>query len=349
MNGYPWGEPQNMGWQQSPYPPQVPYWETPQWKEKKSIRHISNVMGWSTFAVLALMVGFSVLFVNLLRFIGYPFNINYMSSGGMSAAMYYLLNCVVYIFSVAIPFMLCVAFMRLSVNEVFRFDKVGAGTAILFVLFGVGFCMFTNIPSNIIAILIEESGLNGTMPEPVSADTPLAIILSVVQVSIIPALVEELAFRGVILSQLRKFGDGFAVFGSALLFAFYHGNVLQLTFTFFVGLVLGFIMIRTNNLWVPIVIHALNNGISVFFSLIQSYVSEDTFRFINGNIFFGLILIGFIAFLLLYIFKREYFRRSYGSQYSSIFTRIMAFVTNPGFVAFFALFVFSSWANLVAV
>ena len=78
QNGYGSG-----GWpQNSPFSPQVPYWETPEWQEKKKIRHTSNVLGWANFAVQALMVGLSLLFSRFLLMVGYPFSGDYMSSAG---------------------------------------------------------------------------------------------------------------------------------------------------------------------------------------------------------------------------------------------------------------------------
>ena len=343
QNGYGSG---SGGWpQNSPFSPQVPYWETPQWQEKKKIRHTSNVLGWANFAVQALMVGLSLLFSRFLLMVGYPFSGDYMSSAGMTPTMYYLLVSAVYIIAVALPFLLCVRFMHLPVNETFRFEKVGVGTSILLVLFGAGFCMFTNIPANIIAVILQESGISGPMPDIVSAETPFAIILSALQIAVIPPLVEELAFRGVILSQLRKFGDGFAVLGSALLFAFYHGNLMQFAFTFLVGLILAFIMVRTNNLWIPIVIHAINNGVSLLFDLVGSYISDAAYQTLNEVIFYGLILLGIVSLVLLARRNRGFFRRRYVTGLLPFSTRMWAFVSNPGFVAFFVFFLFSCIGN----
>lgn len=353
MNGVPpYNSPYQDGyWQnQAPggYPPvQIPYWETQQWKDKKQIRHISNVMGWANFAVQALMVGLMLACQWILFYmIGYPVRADLVVSGGMSSTMYYLLVSVVYIIAVALPFVLCVAFMKLSVNETFPFQKVGMGWGILWVLFGVGFCMLTNIPANIIAILIESMGFSGTLPESVMPNTPLAMILNIIQVAVIPALVEELAFRGVILSQLRKYGNGLAVFGSALLFAFYHGNFLQFTFTFFVGLVLAFVMIRTNNLWVPIAIHALNNGLSLFFSFMAEQMSEQAYEVMNVGLFYGLMVVGLIAFVILLLKKRECFQRHFQPGLMSFSSRLGAFIANPGFIAFFALFLLTAIVSL---
>lgn len=349
MNGVPPYN-QNGYWQNQSSggipPVQIPYWETQQWKDKKKIRHISNVMGWANFGVQALMVGLMMAYQWILLTIGYPFRMDLTASGGMSSTMYYFLVSAVYIVAVALPFILCIAFMKLPVNETFPFQKVGIGWGVLWILFGVGFCMLTNIPANVVAILIESMGFSGTLPESVVPNTPLALVLNIIEIAVIPPLVEELAFRGVILSQLRKYGNGLAVFGSALLFAFYHGNFLQFTFTFFVGLILGFIMIRTNNLWIPIIIHALNNGLSLFFSLAADHMSDQAYEVMNLLLFYGLMVVGLVAFIILLLKKRDCFQRHFQQGLLLFSDRVIAFFTNPGFLAFFALFVLTAVASL---
>ena len=89
---------------EQPFSAAGPYWETPEWQEKKKIRHVSNVMGWANFAVQALMIGLSMLCSQFLVAVGYPFSKEFLESGGMSPTMYYLLVSAVYIVAVALPF-----------------------------------------------------------------------------------------------------------------------------------------------------------------------------------------------------------------------------------------------------
>ena len=82
--------------------------------------------------------------------------------------------------------------------------------------------------------------------------------------AIVPALVEEYALRGVILQSLRKYGDWFAVFASALIFGIMHGNATQAPFAFILGAVLALLVIMSGSLWTSIAIHLINNTYSVF-------------------------------------------------------------------------------------
>ncbi|MCD6354999.1 MAG: CPBP family intramembrane metalloprotease [Prolixibacteraceae bacterium] len=81
-----------------------------------------------------------------------------------------------------------------------------------------------------------------------------------IRVAVIAPVVEELIFRGLILHGFRKNYNGFvAVFLSALLFSLFHLNPWQFPATFILGLLLGWIVLRTNNILLSILGHSINN------------------------------------------------------------------------------------------
>jgi len=72
--------------------------------------------------------------------------------------------------------------------------------------------------------------------------------------------VEELIFRGVIMHGLmRNYPKVTAVFFSGLLFALFHLNPWQFPATLVLGMILGWIMIRTRNILLCIAGHSINN------------------------------------------------------------------------------------------
>lgn len=81
------------------------------------------------------------------------------------------------------------------------------------------------------------------------------------KVAVIAPVVEELIFRGLLLNGFRRNYNGFvAVFMSALLFSLFHLNPWQMPATFILGLLLGWLMLRTNNILVAIIGHSINNA-----------------------------------------------------------------------------------------
>lgn len=77
-------------------------------------------------------------------------------------------------------------------------------------------------------------------------------------ISFLAPLAEEILFRGFVLRSLRPYGKRFAIMGSALLFSFFHGNILQAPFAFVAGLILGYTAAEYSIVW-AIGLHVMNN------------------------------------------------------------------------------------------
>ncbi|MBI3409180.1 MAG: CPBP family intramembrane metalloprotease [Planctomycetes bacterium] len=80
--------------------------------------------------------------------------------------------------------------------------------------------------------------------------------------ALLPALCEEVAFRGYILAGLmRRFRPRTAVILSSFLFALFHMNVFQFMPSFFLGVVLGLLTVRSKSLLPAIFFHFLHNSV----------------------------------------------------------------------------------------
>jgi sodium transport system permease protein len=80
--------------------------------------------------------------------------------------------------------------------------------------------------------------------------------------ALLPALCEEIAFRGFILSGLqRRFTPRAAVVLCAFLFALSHMNVFQFLPAFFLGVVLGLLTIRSGSIVPAILFHFLHDSV----------------------------------------------------------------------------------------
>ena len=84
-------------------------------------------------------------------------------------------------------------------------------------------------------------------------------------VAVIPALGEELIFRGVLLRLMKELTKSIhlAVIISALLFSAVHLQFYGFFPRFLLGLILGYSFVFSRNLWVPVFLHFINNASSV--------------------------------------------------------------------------------------
>ena len=97
------------------------------------------------------------------------------------------------------------------------------------------------------------------------------------KVAVVAPVVEELIFRGLIFNGFRKNYNGFvAVLMSALLFSLFHLNPWQMPATFVLGLLLGWLMLRTNNILVAILGHSINNSLVLLAVTYQEQLHEHS-------------------------------------------------------------------------
>ncbi len=155
-------------------------------------------------------------------------------------------------------------------------------TLTLGMLFGLGYL------NELLVQLLDKIGLNyNGLSLPLG--TPIQIILSVVIVGLLPPLVEELVFRGVILSSISRFSQGGIILLSGLLFSLFHQNPAQTIYQFITGVIFTFIVLKSGSILPSIIMHAFNN---VFIILINAF-------FPNVNLYnVYTVIIGLIVFIL---------------------------------------------------
>jgi sodium transport system permease protein len=98
-------------------------------------------------------------------------------------------------------------------------------------------------------------------------DASESLVLGLIAYALAPAVCEEIAFRGFILTGLhRRFRPRNAVAVSALLFALYHLNVFLFLPTFVLGIVLGLMTVRSRSLLPAVLFHFMHNALLVLWS-----------------------------------------------------------------------------------
>ena len=143
---------------------------------------------------------------------------------------------------------------------------------------------------------------------------PMELIFNVFLIGIIPGIGEELIFRGLIQRNIRKIIENpiAAIWITAVIFSAFHFQFQGFIPRLLLGALLGYLYYWTNNLWVPIIAHAFNNGIQV----IMQYLYNEEISSINIDdmesvpTWVALVSVGIIYFLSTLIFKKtEEFRR----------------------------------------
>ena len=104
-------------------------------------------------------------------------------------------------------------------------------------------------------------------------DTFLVVILNVMMIAVLPAIGEEMIFRGVfqkILSDLFRSGH-LAIWITAFLFSAFHFQFFGFVPRFILGLVFGYLFFWSGTLWLPIISHFINNAVPVIGACIYGW------------------------------------------------------------------------------
>ncbi len=109
--------------------------------------------------------------------------------------------------------------------------------------------------------------------------SPWEMLFSVLVMALVPAIGEELVFRGLLQKNMVRWLKnpvaGIAL--SALIFSVAHFEIQRFLAIFMLGLVLGCLFYWTKNLWVPIAAHFMNNGVQV----LVAYANQDKLAELN--------------------------------------------------------------------
>lgn len=93
-------------------------------------------------------------------------------------------------------------------------------------------------------------------------------------VGVLPGICEEVMFRGFILTSIKEKGMWYGVIVSAILFGIFHLDPFRLLPASLLGLWLGYLALKTNSLFVPILAHFTQNSLSI---LITNYSDKISF------------------------------------------------------------------------
>lgn len=106
--------------------------------------------------------------------------------------------------------------------------------------------------------------------------TIAGLMLNIFIVALIPAVGEEMLFRGVIQRLIQNMVKNvhWAVIISALIFSAFHLQFYGFLPRFALGVMLGYLFVITGSLWVPIFVHFLNNisSVIVYFLHYNGYI-----------------------------------------------------------------------------
>ena len=143
-------------------------------------------------------------------------------------------------------------------------------------LFDIISVVVFNLAIGLLSILLILYGIKAFIPNSLGdlLDSPspslIGLGLGTIMATIIAPVSEEIVFRGWLFNALnRRIPVWPAIFLSSVLFALIHPSVSSIT-TFLFGVCMAVAYYKTQNLWVVILMHALNNGLISLQSIVEN-------------------------------------------------------------------------------
>ena len=110
------------------------------------------------------------------------------------------------------------------------------------------------------------------------ADNVWVMMINMGLMAVLPALAEEISFRGVLQQLLSGMRTHVAIWLTAVIFSAIHMQFYGFIPRMLMGALFGYVFVWTGSLWVPIVMHFVNNGMAVllYYILSSKGVAMDT-------------------------------------------------------------------------
>ncbi|MDD4295605.1 MAG: CPBP family intramembrane metalloprotease [Ruminiclostridium sp.] len=246
------------------------------------------------FKVFIYLIVFSSLYLIMQTVVTFPYTFFYMFfkagaktlSGDPNALlsvnpqeaiqsilMPVLLSSIIMTFGIA---WLIHALFRKNFFERLYFNKTNVSLAVISFVAGLSL----QIPINDIISFVEKAGI---MPDAMQKYSEMmesimsgqSFFLEILLTGILVPIIEEIMYRGLVFDQLRKnLPLSLALIIQALIFGVIHLNMVQGTYAFMIGLLLGIALIRSRSIILPIAIHMGTNLSGVLLSKFQNEISS---------------------------------------------------------------------------
>lgn len=198
----------------------------------------------------------------------------------------------------------------------------------------LGAANFANLLGGVIGHLLGNNSQAAVLPA-----SGLDLLLSFITLCALPAVGEELLFRGAMQGLLRPCGSGAAIVGPALLFSLLHLDMVQCITALVCGLLLGWLAERTGSIFPGMLLHFINNCIAFLDIYLCLYAPEAAAIAFELAVLLGFPLVG--GFVLYRALKENQFSIGAGMR-PGVEARAVfqspAYVVTVGFLAAYTVY-----------
>ena len=142
------------------------------------------------------------------------------------------------------------------------------------------------------------------------ANNITTLLLNIFMIAILPAIGEELAFRGILQNLLASWfkNKHLGVIVTAFIFSAIHMQFYGFIPRFILGLYLGYLFVWSGSIWLPMAAHFFNNFAAVLFYYLagKNVVDEGIENYgAEGNAIYAVVISTAVIMMLLHILYRR--------------------------------------------
>lgn len=169
-----------------------------------------------------------------------------------------------------LPLTLYCALVKVKPRSVFKtcnYNRLTWQILVISVVMGILVFLINIIVSTFFTGVIRFTGYQTPIVFSSGATQEMNIanfIVDVLLIAVLPALCEEFLHRGILLQGTKHSGFVKAIIISGILFGLLHFNINQVFYATILGIIMGYISVVSKNIWPAIIIHFVNNFISVY-------------------------------------------------------------------------------------
>ena len=334
--------------QASQYQPPKPQL-TPKQLERRLVRKTSNGLGFFILIYFIVMVQLSSFISNMVKD-------RHIVTEENKTIYVLFIQLIASIGSALCAVLFYKLISRRRLNNSLTKNRIKPDLLIPMVLLGMGAAMLANQLAALFDNNISLFRLENSVSMTESTHSVPEILLYIVSTAIVPAFAEELAFRGIFMNVMRRFGDAFAIITSAVVFGAMHGNTTQIIFAFSLGLIFAYVDCKANSIIPSILIHFFNNFYAVVTDILCSNTGFDNYTVVSVRV--GIIIMFCVLGLLSYIYlsgrDKNFFKISNGDfnelAPKSLLTlkeKHIACFTSAGIIISLAVFTAEMILNLI--
>lgn len=171
-----------------------------------------------------------------------------------------------------------------SVKTYFSLNRISKGLVFKLILLAFFFYHFVLGFLNVVSLLAPSlmESYNDAAQSVDTGKSVFSLIASFLALVVAAPITEEVIYRNMAIANMRsRIPATLAVVVSSLIFGFFHGNLVWMLYAGGIGLLFGFLYVKSDSIYVSLTVHIGFNFIGYVYSVIGNFVTGSAVTVIN--------------------------------------------------------------------